>query len=324
MEQDRNQPECSGVAAQEVPELPLAYGPHEEAVRARYPQEYERWGKKLRPLREIEHALQKRFRFGGIAQVTKALKRYDLLQCGDHVAVAISGGKDSLFLAKIFQSLVRFSEVPFTVSFFTMDPGYASDNRRLLEFNCAWLGIPVQIFDSDVFAVAEQLSKGTPCYLCARMRRGFLYARAQEMGCNKVALGHHFNDVIETTLLNVLWSGNYKNMMPKIAARNFKGMELIRPLFFVREQTIIRWRDYSGLCALDCACTVTKREEGSQRKEIKALIARLRETNPNVEHSIFRSGENVALDAILGCLYGGEKHSFLENYGEDTWTFSKS
>ena len=294
---------------------------HEEKVKARFPEEYEWWGKALLPLREIERSLQKKFRYYGLSKFRKALKDYVLLEEGDHVAVAISGGKDSLFLAKLFQELQKYSEFPFQVSFLSMDPGYDTMNRRLLEFNCAWLNIPVQIYDSDVFEVADTISTNTPCYLCARMRRGFLYAKAKDLGCNKIALGHHFNDVIETTLLNVLWAGTYKNMVPKLKAMNFEDMELIRPLYYVEEKDVIAWRDYCGLMALDCACTVTKRKDGSQRKQIKELIARLKETNPNVDKSIFRSGQNVALDAILGFTYAGERHDFLENYGGDPWTF---
>lgn len=292
---------------------------HEEAVQRLYPEEYRLWGQELKPLATIEHVLQKKYRYETMSKFMKALKIYDLIQPGDKIAVAISGGKDSLLLSKLFQSLEKFSRIPFQVKFLAMDPGYNQQNRRLLEFNCAWLDIPVEIYSSDIFAIANEADKN-PCYLCARMRRGFLYDRAKELGCNKMALGHHFNDVIETTLLNVLWSANYKVMMPKIISKNFENMELIRPLYFIKEKDIIAWRDYSGLKALDCACTVTQRQEGSQRTQIKQWIEDLKKTNPNVEYSIFRSGENVALDAILGYTKKGEKHSFLEHYGEEEWT----
>lgn len=284
-----------------------------EAIKAAYPEIYALFGTELRDRAEIEHAIQKKFRHLLFSKFTKGIRQYDLIQPHDRIAVAISGGKDSLLLAKLLQALQKYSDFPFTVEYFAMDPGYAPHNRALLEFNCAWLGIPVTIYPSRVFEVSGELSS-QPCYLCARMRRGFLYARAQELGCNKVALGHHFNDVIETTLLNVLWSANYKNMMPKVRSLNFPGMELIRPLFLVREENIIAWRNYAGLKALDCACTVTQRPEGSQRTQIKRLIASLKKENPNVEISIFRSGENVAIDAILGYIDHGEKHLFLENY----------
>lgn len=282
---------------------------------------YAYWGEDLIPLEEIERSLQKRFRFRTYSKLTKAIKEYKLIEEGDKVAVAISGGKDSLMLAKLMQALQKYSDYPFEVEYIAMDPGYAEINRKLLEFNCNYLEIPVKIFDSDVFEVASSQDIKAPCYMCARMRRGFLYSKAQELGCNKVALGHHFNDVIETTLLNVLWSANYKNMMPKLKSLNFEGLELIRPLYFVEEQSIIDWRDYAGLKALDCACTVTQREEGSQRKQIKQLIQELKKTNPNVDISIFRSGENIHLDAVLGYRLGGVQHSFLQHYGDDEWTF---
>lgn len=291
---------------------------HEDAVKAMYSRAYERWGGSLRTCDEIERALQKKFRYPTMSRMMKALADYQLLSAGDRVAIAISGGKDSLMLAKLFQALHAHTRVPFDVEYFAMDPGYARENRELLEFNCAWLNIPVKIYNSDVFSVADSLSSN-PCYLCARMRRGFLYAKAEALGCNKVALGHHFNDVIETTMLNVLWSANYKNMMPKLNSQNFEGMTLIRPLFLVEEENIIAWRDYAGLSALDCACTVTRREEGSQRKQIKALIKMLKQTNPNVEKSIFRSGQNVALDAIMGFTCAGKRYDFQDFFGKDEW-----
>ena len=288
---------------------------HEDAVKRLYPEAFSRWGGRLLPKKEIEHAIQKTYRTRLMAAFTKALKEYEMLKPGDRVAVAISGGKDSLLCAKLFQLLQRYSEVPFEAEFLCMDPGYAQDNRDLLELNLAWLGIPATIVRSDVFGVADSVAKN-PCYLCARMRRGFLYSEAQKLGCNKVALGHHRNDVIETTLLNVLWSANFKVMMPKIMAKNFENMELIRPLYFIEEKDIIAWRDYCGILALDCACTVTRRSSGSQRKQTKMLIQQLKKNNPNVELSIFRAGENVAVDAVLGTIDHGVHHSFLERYGE--------
>ncbi len=292
---------------------------HEEAVARMYPETYRLFGQGLASKKDIEHAIQTTYRGRLVSKFHKALKTYDMLQPGDVVGVAISGGKDSLLLAKLFQSLVRYSKVPFEVCFLAMDPGYAPLNRERLLFNLSWLGIPATVYRSDIFQVADEIAE-TPCYLCARMRRGFLYDRAQQLGCNKLALGHHFNDVIETTLLNVLWSANYKNMMPKIVARNFNNMELIRPLYFVEEQSIIAWRDMAGLKPLDCACVVTQHKVDSQRRNIKALIQMLKTLNPNVEKSILRSGENVALDAILGYTLDGKKHSFMEHYNqEDAW-----
>lgn len=298
----------------------MNYSSHEENVISRYPHAYKIWGQELKSLSEIEKAIKKTYRTRLMSKLTKALSRYDMIKSGDKIGVAISGGKDSLLLAKLLQALQAYSKYPFELSFIAMDPGYAAENRELLEFNLAWLGIPAHIYSSDVFAVAGQADSKNPCYMCARMRRGFLYSKAREQGCNKLALGHHFNDVIETTLLNILWSANYKNMMPKIVAKNFDNMELIRPMFLIEEGDIIAWRNYCGLKALDCACTVTKRKEGSQRKQIKELIKELKKDNPRVEKSIFRSGENVALDAIFGFSVDGVKHSFLEYYNrEDAW-----
>lgn len=292
---------------------------HEEAVARAYPRAYEYFGRDLLPMKEIEHKIQTTYRIDTVAKFTKALKEYDMLAPGDKVGVAISGGKDSLLLAKLFQILSRYSKIPFDVEFLAMDPGYAPINRELLEFNLAWLGIPATIYRSDVFEVTDSEEPKAPCYLCARMRRGFLYAKAQEMGCNKLALGHHYNDVIETTLLNVLFSGNFKVMMPKIVARNFENMDLLRPMILIKEEAIIRWRDGVGLKALDCACTVTQKSEGSRRKFVKGLIQELKKENPMVEDSIFRSGQNVAVDAILGYVNHGVHHSFLEHYGDQTW-----
>lgn len=289
---------------------------HEERVSHAYPQAYKYWGQELKTRDEIERSLQKKFRKDTMSLFTKAIREYEMLEEGDKVGIAISGGKDSLLLAKLFENLQKYSDFPFEVEYFCMDPGYLDLNRELLEFNMAWLGINARIYESNIFEVADN-SKGKPCYLCARMRRGFLYDTAQKLGCNKLALGHHYSDVIETTLLNVLWSGNYKVMMPKIVSTNFSNMELIRPMYFVHEDSIIAWRDYSGLKALDCACTVTQQPENSQRHNIKQLIQKLKEEIPNVERSIFRSGENVAADAILGYTKNGKKHSFLEHYGDE-------
>ncbi len=286
---------------------------HEDKVKLVYPEEFAIWGQELKTKDEIERALQKKFRAGTTSRFTKAIRDYELFVEGEKIGVAISGGKDSLLLAKLFQAIKLYGDFDFDLEFFCMDPGYAEANRKLMEFNLAWLGIPARIYDSNIFEVSEA-SKGKPCYLCARMRRGFLYAKAQELGCNKLALGHHFNDVIETTLLNVLWSGNYKIMMPKLISTNFDNMELIRPLYLVHEEDIIAWRNYAGLKALDCACTVTQAPESSQRQQIKNLIKRMKEDNPNVEMSIFRSGENVAFDAVLGYTKDGERRSFLQDY----------
>ena len=265
-------------------------------------------------LLEIERSIQKKYRKDTYARFMKAITEYELIEEGDRIAVGISGGKDSLLLAKMLQALQKYSQVNFTVEYLAMDPGYSKENRQKLEDICEYLDIPVKIYKSDVFEVTERIAKENPCYMCARMRRGFLYSKVEELGCNKLALGHHYNDVIETTLLNVLWAGNYKSMMPKLKSRNFEGLELIRPLYLVEEEDIIRWMNNTGIIALDCACHKKKKKNDSQRKNIKKLIDQLKEDNPNIEHNIFRSAENVALDAILGYTIDGEKHSFLEEY----------
>ncbi len=263
---------------------------------------------------EIERSIQKKYRKDTYARFMKAISEYELIEEGDRIAVGISGGKDSLILAKMLQALQKYSKVNFTVEYVAMDPGYSPENRKKLEDICSYLDLPVKIFDSDVFEVTERIAKENPCYMCARMRRGFLYSKVEELGCNKLALGHHYNDVIETTLLNVLWAGNYKAMMPKLKSRNFEGLELIRPLYLVEEDHIIRWMNNTGIIPLDCACPISKKKNDSQRKNIKKLISELKEDNPNIEHNIFRSAENVAVDAILGYTIDGEKHSFLEEY----------
>ena len=265
-------------------------------------------------LLEIERSIQKKYRKDTYARFMKAITEYELIEEGDRIAVGISGGKDSLLLAKMLQALQKYSQVNFTVEYLAMDPGYSKENRQKLEDICEYLDIPVKIYKSDVFEVTERIAKENPCYMCARMRRGFLYSKVEELGCNKLALGHHYNDVIETTLLNVLWAGNYKSMMPKLKSRNFEGLELIRPLYLEEEEDIIRWMNNTGIIALDCACPINKKKNDSQRKNIKKLIDQLKEDNPNIEHNIFRSAENVALDAILGYTIDGEKHSFLEEY----------
>lgn len=291
----------------------------EKAIIESYPQMYEIFGKDLLSAKEIEHSLQTTYRTRIMSKFTKALKTYKMIEDGDKLGIAISGGKDSLLMAKLFQALVQYTDIPFEVEFFAMDPGYAPINRDLLEFNLAWLDIPTTIIRSDIFAVSDMEDVKSPCYMCARMRRGFLYSAAKSFGCNKLCLGHHFNDAIETILLNILWAANYKAMMPKIVARNFDNMELLRPLYMVEEDSIIAWRDYVGLKALDCACTVTQSKEGSQRKKVKELIKELKKDNPRVEKSIFRSAQNVAVDAILGYINHGDHHSFLENYGDKEW-----
>ena len=242
-----------------------------------------------------------------------------MVQEGDKIAVAISGGKDSMLMAKMFQELKRHSPVNFEVVYLAMDPGYHDSIRKLLEDNCEYLDIPLVTFDSQIFEVADRIASDYPCYMCARMRRGALYGKAEELGCNKLALGHHFDDVIETTMLNVLCAGNFKTMLPKLKSTNFEGIELIRPLYYIREEDIIRWMTYTGIWPLNCACMVAAKKTGNKRYEIKDLIKNLSKDFTNVEKSIFKAAENVNVDSILGWQIDGEKHSFLERFQEDVY-----
>lgn len=249
-----------------------------------------------------------------------AVKRYELVEPGDRIAVCISGGKDSMVLAKLMQELQRHTEQPFELTFLVMDPGYNPANRALILENAEKLGIPVQIFESDIFDVTVQVEKN-PCYLCARMRRGFLYAKAQELGCNKIALGHHFSDVVETTLLGLFYGAQLQAMPPKLKSRNFPGMELIRPLYCVHEDAIIAWKNYNQLRFLQCACRFTEARDASgdgvgesKRQEMKVLLRQLKKTNPNIEKSIFRAIHGVQLDTFPGFKYRGKAYSFLDDY----------
>lgn len=263
---------------------------------------------------EMERALIKTYRKDLWVRFIKAVNQYELIDEGDKVAVAISGGKDSLTLAKLFQELKRHGKKHFELEFIAMDPGYKSENRLRLEENCKAMGIPLKVHDSDVFQVANKVGGAKPCYMCARMRRGNLYSKAQELGCNKLALGHHLDDVVETIMLNIIFSGNYKTMMPKLRADNFEGMELIRPMYFIEEEAIVRYMNRIGISALDCACAISEKKEGNMRFFVKDLIEDLKKVNPNIKLSIFRSAENVSIDAITGWIEKGEKHSFLEKY----------
>lgn len=249
-----------------------------------------------------------------------AVKRYELVEPGDRIAVCISGGKDSMVLAKLMQELRRHTEQPFDLTFLVMDPGYNAANRALIEENAARLGIPITIFDSDIFDVTVQVEKN-PCYLCARMRRGFLYSKARELGCNKIALGHHMSDVLETTLLGLFYGAQLQTMPPKLHSKNFPGMELIRPLYCVHEDAIIAWKNYNHLRFLQCACRFTEgrdaAEDGvgdSKRQEMKVLLRQLKQGNPNIEKSMFRAVHGVQLDTFPGFKYRGAAHSFLDYY----------
>mgnify|MGYP002597198893 CR=1 FL=1 len=276
--------------------------------------------KTLEPYQLIERSIIKKYRKELWTPFIVAVKRYELVQAGDRIAVCISGGKDSMLMAKLMQELQRHSDVPFELVFLVMDPGYNEINRQKIESNAALLHIPVTIFESNIFAVANNTDKN-PCYLCARMRRGFLYAKAQELGCNKIALGHHFSDVIETTLLGLFYGAQMQSMPPKLHSRNFPGMELIRPLYCVHEEDIIAWKNYNPLRFLQCACRFTEErdaaEDGvgqSKRQEMKRLIRKLRESNPNIEKSIFAAIHDVQIDTLAGCKFAGRRYAFTEYY----------
>ena len=276
--------------------------------------------RELTPQETAERSLIKTYRKTLWNPFIAAVKRYDLVCPGDRIAVCISGGKDSMVLAKLMQELQRHTEQPFSLTFLVMDPGYNPANRALIESNAALLGIPVEIFESDIFDVTTQVEKN-PCYLCARMRRGWLYAKARELGCNKIALGHHFSDVVETTLLGLFYGAQVQAMMPKLHSKNFPGMELIRPLYCVHEDAVIAWKNYNQLRFLQCACRFTEArdaaEDGvgeSKRQEIKVLLRQLKRTNPNIEKSIFQASHGVQLDTFPGFKYRGRAYSFLEFY----------
>ncbi|WAW14027.1 tRNA 2-thiocytidine biosynthesis TtcA family protein [Peptostreptococcus equinus] len=268
-------------------------------------------------LKEIEKSITKRYRKKLWSKFIKAIKTYELVEEGDKIAVAISGGKDSILMAKMFQELKRHSQVNFEVVYLAMDPGYHDSIRKLLEDNMEYLDVPLNIFDANIFDVADKIASDYPCYMCARMRRGALYGKAEELGCNKLALGHHFDDVIETTMLNVLCSGNFKTMLPKLKSTNFKGLELIRPLYYIREDDIIKWINYIGIWPLNCACMVAAKKTGNKRYEIKDLIRNLSKNFTNVEKSIFKAAENVNIDSVLGWQIDGHRHTFLEKFEEE-------
>lgn len=273
-------------------------------------------------MREIERSIIKRFRKEIWRPFVRALNDYDMIKEGDRIAVCISGGKDSMLLAKCMQEILRHGKMKFELKFLVMDPGYNPENRALIEENARIMGIPIHIFESDIFNVVVDVDD-SPCYLCARMRRGNLYANARELGCNKIALGHHFDDVIETILMSMLYGAQVNTMMPKLHSTNFEGMELIRPLYLVKEADILAWKDYNNLRFLQCACRFTEEstrrenEELSKRKEMKKLIAGFRKTNPYIETNIFKSVGNVNLDACIGYVLHGERHNFLEEYDSE-------
>lgn len=271
--------------------------------------------------KQIELSIRKKFHKALFSKFAKAINEYELVQENDHIAVCISGGKDSMLMAKLFQELKRHNKFAFELTFLVMDPGYSKENRKIIEQNARLMDIPITIFESDIFDTVDNIEK-SPCYLCARMRRGHLYKQAKELGCNKIALGHHYDDVIETILMGMLYGAQVQTMMPKLHSTNFEGMELIRPLYLIREDDIKHWRDYNDLHFLQCACHFTDtcsscRDDGtsnSKRLEIKKLIADLKQVNPFVEANIFKSVENVNLSTVIAYKEKGVRHHFLENY----------
>ncbi|SHI79145.1 ATP-binding protein [Parasporobacterium paucivorans] len=281
-------------------------------------QEEEKGGSRIE---EIERSLQKKFHKVLFSRFTKAINQYELIREGDKVAVCISGGKDSMLMAKLFQELKLHHKFEFELEFLVMDPGYSAMNREIIENNAKLLGIPITVFETRIFDAVFDVEK-SPCYLCARMRRGHLYNKAKELGCNKIALGHHYDDVIETIMMGMLYGAQVQTMMPKLHSTNFEGMELIRPMYLIREEDIKHWRDYNSLHFIQCACRFTDTcsvdgangNTGSKRKEIKNLIRQIKEVNPNVEGNIFKSVENVNLDTIIAYKNNGVKHCFLESY----------
>ena len=274
----------------------------------------------LTPCQQIERSILKKYRKEIWGPFTYAINRYELIQPGDRIAVCISGGKDSMLLAKLMQMLHRHTDRPFELVYLVMDPGYNALNRQKIESNAALLELPITVFETDIFQIANNTDK-SPCYLCARMRRGRLYSKARELGCNKIALGHHFSDVVETTVLGMFYGSQLQAMLPKLHSTNFAGMELIRPLYCVHEESILAWRQYNELEFIQCACRFTENcticdngGGGSKRQEVKTLLRRLKRDNPNIEKSIFNSIHSVCLDTMVGYKRHGVEHSFLEDY----------
>ena len=271
--------------------------------------------------KEIEKSIIKKYRKEIWAKFIEAIKTHELIQDNDKIMVCISGGKDSFLLAKCIQELKRHGKINFEARYVVMDPGYNEYNRKYIEDNARILNIPIEIFESDIFDVVSTIDSKSPCYLCAKMRRGYLYNKAKEIGCNKIALGHHFDDVIETTLLSMFYGAEIKTMMPKLHSDNYEGLELIRPLYLVKEGAIISWRNYNELTFINCACRFTEgcsliNDGTSKRKEMKELIKKMRQINREIDHNIFKSMDNVNLNCVLGTKKNGEYKSFLDEYNE--------
>lgn len=272
---------------------------------------------------EIERSIVKKYRKPIWRPFVKAVQEFEMIKEGDKIAVCISGGKDSMLLAKCMQELQRHGRVNFELVFLVMDPGYNEINRQTIINNAKLLNIPIEIFETDIFDIVAEVDE-SPCYLCARMRRGYLYKNAKAFGCNKIALGHHFDDVIETILMGMLYSGQIQTMMPKLHSTNFEGMELIRPMYYVKEEWILNWKQYHELQFIQCACRFTENctlcdngGGGSKRQEMKALIKKFRSQSDVIDHNIFRSVENVNLDTVLAYKTQGVKHHFLDTYDRE-------
>jgi tRNA(Ile)-lysidine synthase TilS/MesJ len=269
--------------------------------------------------KEIERSIIKKFRKDIWSKFVKGVKDYELIQENDNIMVCISGGKDSFCLAKCIQELERHGNVPFKAHYVIMDPGYNDFNRNLILDNAKLLNVPVEVFNTEIFDTVASLKEGNPCYLCARMRRGYLYNKAKELGCNKIALGHHFDDVIETTLLSMFYGSEIKTMLPKLHSENYEGLELIRPMYLVKESSIIAWRKFNNLTFTNCACRFTENcsindDSTSKRLEMKKLIANLRKINPEIDYNIFKSLDNINLNCVLGYKKEGKYTSFLDDY----------
>jgi len=264
--------------------------------------------------KEFERDIIKKYRKELWSKFIKGLKKYDMVKDGDKIAIAMSGGKDSLLLAKLFQELKKHPMVNFDIEFISMDPGFSDDNLRMHFENAEKLGVPLNIDRSEIFKIVEKISKDYPCYMCAKMRRGFLYNMAKEKGCNKLALGHHFDDVIETTMMNILYAGTFKTMLPKLKSQNFDGLELIRPMYLIKENDIQRIMDSNGIVTMDCGCEITVCRTSSKRHETKLLIQKLRENDPLIDKNIFRSAENVSLDGIVRWKKNGKEYTQYDDW----------
>ena len=268
----------------------------------------------MEKVKEIEKSIIKKYRKDIWSKFTKAIKDYKLIKKGDSIAVCISGGKDSFLLAKCLEELERHSKIKFNLKFIVMNPGYREEHLKQIKANAKTLNLPIEIFNTDIFKIAKKLNKEKPCYMCARMRRGYLYDYAKKLKCNKIALGHHFNDVIETTLLSVIYGGEFKTMLPKLKSQNFKKMKLIRPLYLVEEEAIINWANYNNLTFLNCSCDATSKETDSKRKNIKELIKELKKDNKYIEYNIFKSTHNVNLKTLISYKKKNKTIQFLDKY----------